>query len=205
MSGWYTPPKREGKTRRMWWLTVIGRLKPNVTRPAAEAEFGVLWQQILENDPKRRPVASWDKNYKMNNTAVILPGSQGYSSLRNQTSKPLTILTITVGLVLLIACANVANLLLARGASRRREIAVRLAVGAARSRLIRQMLTESVTLSLLGGLAGMAGAWIGVRGLLTFLPGGTFSGELHLSPDPRLLGFALGLFFLLGVLFRVGP
>jgi putative ABC transport system permease protein len=87
----------------------MGRLNPGVTAKQANAEFEVLWQQILNGDPEQRPVAAWDKEYKSNNTTVILPGSQGYSYLRNETSRPLIVLMITVGLVLLIACANVAK------------------------------------------------------------------------------------------------
>jgi predicted permease len=112
---------------------------------------------------------------------------------------------ITVAVVLVIACANVANLLLARGIARRREIAVRLAVGAARSRLICQMLTESITLSVFGGLAGLIVAWIGVQVLLGFLPRGTFPVQLNLSPDLRLLSFAFGLSLLTGILFGLLP
>ena len=201
----FSPTAREWNTRHQWWLTVIGRLKPGNTRVTAEAELRVLWQQILEGDPERRPVPAWNKDYKIQNTAIVMAGSQGQSYLRQQTSKPLTILMITVGLVLVIACANVANLLLARGAARSREIAVRLAVGAARRRLISQMLTESVTLSVVGGIAGLVVAWAGVKVLLTFLPSGTFAVELNLSPDWRVLGFAFLLSLASGLVFGLAP
>jgi predicted permease len=201
----FRPTAARWNTRNMWWLTVIGRLKPGVTRESAEAELNVLWQRILETDPNRRPVQAWQKEYKIQNTAVVFTGSQGHSYVRNQTSKPLTVLMITVALVLVIACANVANLLLARGVARRREIAVRLAVGAERGRLIRQMLTESVTLSVLGGLAGLVVAWAGVQVLLSFMPRGTFPVQLNISPDLRLLGFAFGLSLLTGLLFGLAP
>jgi len=201
----FNPAADSWNSRSMWWLTVMGRLKPGVTRAQAEAEFGVLWQQILSNDPNRRPVATWDKQYNLDNTALVLSGSKGYSYLRKETAKPLTILMVTVGLVLLIACANVANLLLARGVSRSKEIAVRLAVGAGRARLVTQMLTESITLSLLGGIAGLGVAWMGVRVLMSFLPRRTFPVELHLSPDPRLLAFACGVSVVSGLIFGLAP
>jgi predicted permease len=192
-------------TRHMWWLTVIGRLKPGIMHGRAEAELNALWKQILDADPEKHPAAAWDTGYKTDNTLVILPGSQGYSLLRSQTSKPLTILMITTGLVLLIACANVANLLLARAAGRGKEVAVRLAVGAGRGRLVTQMLTESITLGILGGLAGLAVAWFGVKVLLTFLPGTSFPVALNVSPDVRLLGFAFALSTLTGLIFGLAP
>jgi predicted permease len=200
----FSPTAIRWDSRNYWWLTVIGRLKPGVTPPKAEAEFGVLWQRILAEDPNHHPPAAWD-THRQDDTVVVLPGSQGYSGIRTQTSKPLTILTITVALVLLIACANVANLLLARGVARRREIAVRLSVGAPRSRLIAQMLAESLLLGALGGLASLAFAWIGVRALLTFLPRGPFPVDLNLSVDFRVLGFTFGLSLLCGLLFGLAP
>jgi predicted permease len=203
----FNPTSAGWNTRNMWWLTVMGRLKPNVELAQAGAEFNILWQRILESDPKRRPVAAWDKDYKIQNTGMVLQGSQGYSSLRSQTSKPLIILMITVAIVLVIACANVANLLLARGIARRREIAIRLAIGAGRGRLINQLLTESITLSVLGGIAGLGIAWVGVRILMTFLPSGVGGSQisLNITPDLRVLGFAFGLSLLSGIIFGLIP
>ncbi len=201
----FRPNAPRWNTRNFWWLTVMGRLKPGVSRQKAESELNVLWQQILESDPNRRAVAAWDKDYKINNTMLALPGSRGYSGLRGEVSEPLGILTITVAVVLLIACANIANLLLARFIARRREIAIRLAVGAGRVRLIRQLLTESILLSVLGGSAGLVFAWGGVQVLLGFLPRGTFPLELNLSPDLRLLGFAFLLSLASGVIFGLVP
>src|SRR5215831_18398416 len=114
---------------------------------------------------------------------VVLPGSGGWSGFRMQFSKPLTVLMIVVGLVLLIACANVANLLLARAAGRQKEIAVRLAIGAGRARLIYQLLVETVVVSVMGGVAGLLFAWWGVRVMLDLLPKRAIPTELNLTPD----------------------
>jgi predicted permease len=192
--------------RNAGWVTMMGRLKPGVSRTQAEAELNVLWRQVLDSDPKQREVKSWRKDYNLINKRLLLAGSSGNSDLRNQASRPLTILMITSGFVLLIACANVANLLLARGVARRREIAVRLAVGAKRSRLVMQMLTESITLSAIGAAAGLALAWVGVRLLLRFLPTGAVTPlELNLSPDVRLLSFTFAVMMISGLAFGLAP
>ncbi|MDX2152590.1 MAG: ABC transporter permease [Bryobacteraceae bacterium] len=201
----FSPTSNFWNTRRMWWLTMIGRLKPGVARETAQAEFQALWQRVLDDDPDKRPPQAWDREYKLNNTAVVVEGSRGYSGLRRDAGKPLTILMITTGLVLLIACANIANLLLARGVGRSKELAVRLAIGAGRGRLIVQMLTEAVVISVLGGLAGLLIAWFGVQVLVDFMPRQAFPVELNLRPDARVLGFAFGLSLLTGLLFGLAP
>ncbi len=202
----FMPTATSWNTRHFWWLSTLARLKPGVRVAQATAEMDVLWHRIIESDPERKPVAAWDKNYKIDNTGIVLPGSTGFSGIRRLTSKPLTILMITVGVVLLIACANVANLLLARAIGRKKEIAVRLAIGANRGRLIAQMLTESITLALLGGLASIAIAWFGVKVLLQFLPqGGPRGVQLDVSPDVQVLGFAFAVSLLTGIIFGFAP
>jgi predicted permease len=196
---------RQWNTRHFWWLNVIARLKPGVTMQAASPEADLLWKQILKSDPDQKPAPAWDKDSEKHNRGTLLPGSGGYSYFRNSVAKPLTVLMVVVGLVLLIACANVANLLLARAASRQREIAIRLAVGASRGRLIYQLILETLVVSILGGAAGLAFAWWGVRILIGLMPTRTFPIELHLTPDFRILGFAFGVSLLTGLICGLVP
>jgi predicted permease len=191
-------------TRHQWWLTILCRLKPGVTRAAATPEVDTLWHRILAGDPEehRRP---YDKNYDLNNRGTLLEASGGYSYLRSQIQKPLTVLMTVVALVLLIACANVANLLLARAAARQREIAIRLAVGAGRARLVRQLVLETVVVAIAGGIAGTAFAWWGVRVLITFLPKRSVPVALDLTPDWRLLAFSFGICLAVGLVCGIVP
>ena len=190
---------RQWNTRHFWWLNVIARLKPGGTAQAAIPEANVLYQQILKSDPERRPAPSYEKDREKRERMTVLPAGNGFSYFRRQFSKPLAVLMIVVGMVLLIACANVANLLLARAAARQKEIAIRLAVGASRLRLVLQLVLETVIVSLAGGLAGLLFAWWGVRVLVGLMPQRALPVDLNLTPDFRLLGFAFAVSLLTGL------
>ena len=135
----------------------------------------------------------------------VVPAATGFSRLRDQFSEPLQILLVIVAGVLLVACSNIANLQLARASARQREIAVRLAIGAGRLRLVRQLLAESVLLSLAGGLSGVGFAYWGCQALLHFVPKSDAPLVVDLYPDARVLGFTLGASLLSGILFGLGP
>jgi len=193
-------------SREAGWVTIMGRLKPGVARSQAEAELNLLWRQILAANPQQRTIGSADNANDFRNKCLLLSGRTGNSYLRQPVSRPLVILFIASGFVLLIACANIATLLLGRGLARRKEIAVRLAVGARRSRLIVQMLTESLVLSAFGGLTALFLAWWGLQFLVVFLPNDPPAPlDLNLSPDLRLFCFGFALTMLSGIAFGLAP
>ncbi|HKG79193.1 MAG TPA: ABC transporter permease, partial [Pyrinomonadaceae bacterium] len=193
-----------------WWLRLMGRLQPGATIEQAQAMLaGPFQQSVLEHRAVRQsrsqqPLRTIDP--KDLPRLGIDSGSQGEMNSRRELTKPLRLLLGVVGLVLLIACANVANLLLARASSRRKEIAVRLALGASRGRLIRQLLTESVLLSALGGVLGVLFAlWIKDGLFLVTEWGGRELEALSPVLDVRVLAFTLGLSLLTGLIFGIVP
>ncbi|HKC89197.1 MAG TPA: ABC transporter permease, partial [Blastocatellia bacterium] len=192
--------------RIAWTEQVMGRLRPGVSLAQAQAEMDVCFRRHLD-DLAGAHGANWTPTQRRQHfeTRIRLEaGSAGWTDLRQKFQRPLLILMMTVALVLFIACVNIANLLLARAASRRKEIAVRLSLGARRFRLVRQLLTESVLLAMLGGAAGVFFARMCARALVVYLPQQTRD-VLDVAPDARALMFTLAVSVLTGLLFGLAP
>ena len=190
-------------TRHYWWIQIIGRLAPSASVVQAETE---LFAVFRDQEASERQGSAAGARVNEARPIKLMPAARGYSYVRNQLQRPLLILMIVVGSVLLIACANVANLMLARGAARQREMAVRLAVGASRVQLTSQLLVESIVIALAGGVVGLALSFLGVQVLLTYLPDAGWSrSSLNVTPDFRLLGFTFAVSLITGVLYGIAP
>jgi predicted permease len=186
-------------TARNWInLNIMGRLKPGMSRQQAQAEMDILFRHFVTEDWK--PQSSSDVP-----GLSLTAAEQGIPYLREALTQPLLILLAAVGMVLLIACANVATLLLARAMARQKEVSVRLALGASRGRLVRQLLTESLLMATLGGAAGLLFAEWGTRALLDLYATGQNQVVLQVTPDRSILLFTLAISVLTGILFGLAP
>lgn len=185
------------------WLDIIGRVKPGVSLPQLQAKLSGLLQQALA--PTHTFSSEEAKKQLPRVHIVLTPGGAGIQEMRDAYGDHLQILMWASGLVLLIACANIANLLLARGMGRKAEISVRTALGATPSRIVRQLLTESLLLSGFGGIAGLAVAYAGTQMLLALAFPDAQVMPIHAAPSAAVLAFAFGLSILTGVLFGVAP
>ena len=199
---WLSPEKNP--IEKTMWLQVMARLKPGVSVAQAKASINVTFQQMLQSQIGSEMSVN-DRRDFLNQRIALVDGSHGASTLREEFGKPLLILMGVVGLVLLIACANVANLLLARAASRQKEIAVRVALGAGPARLFRQLLTESVLLAAMGGALGLLFADWADAVLLRLVSRGASPIPLDIHPDAKILAFTLLLSLLTGILFGLAP
>ena len=183
-----------------WWVLIVGRLKPAVSAQQATANLDALFKQAVTLDADSRPGRT-----PAMPSLELMPASHGLDQLRRQFSRPLFILMSVVALVLLIACANVANLLLARATARQKEIGVRLSLGASRLRLVRQLLTESALLACFGGVLGVLLAYWGSSLLVTFLSPAGRPLLLDVHPDWLTLGFTALVCIVTALLFGLAP
>ncbi len=200
----WEPGKGRIPSRTAWWLSIMGRLKPGLTIEQANAQIRVASPAIMRESLPEEYRADDAKKFLANKLNVT-PGGAGVSQLRRRYQDPLWILFATTGLVLLIACANLANLMLARASVREREIAIRQAIGASRWRLVSQLLSESMLLALLGTGLGAGLAALLSRGLIGFFTTERNRMFVGLSMDWRVLGFMAGIAVLTCLLFGLVP
>jgi putative ABC transport system permease protein len=199
----------EDRRRRLSWVTAYGRLKPGVSFEQAQLSLQPLMHSILEMEVQQpeftRSATPADREPFLHNRAELLPGSE--NDLREDMRRPLWLLVALTGAVLLLACANLANLLLARATTREREFAVRLAIGAGRARIVRQLLTESLLLTAAGAVLGLALAFLTNRVLLRIYLPADAAAEFVVSaiPDGRVLAFVVGAMLLTSLVFGLLP
>jgi predicted permease len=193
--------------RRFRWLNLFARINPGMTARQAQAATDVAYHAILaaELASSGRKSSGKERDEFLNHKVQLKPAAQGINGLSDEFGKPLRVLMAMVGLVLLIACANVANLMLARAAGRQREIAIRLALGASRTGLLRQLLTEGLLVALAGGLLGLLVAQWSMAGLLRLLPRDFAGSWLTAQLSLPLLGFTLAVTLACGLLFSLVP
>jgi len=184
------------------WLYIIGRVKPGASVPAIQSKVTGELQQWIGALPD---LSQRDRGRLDQQHIVVAPAGNGVASMERDTSSGLRLLIIISGLVLVIACANIANLLLARSAANRFETAVRVALGAPRSRLVRQIITESVLLSIVGGAFGLLVAYAGTRAILLLVFRGARYIPIDATPSLSVLAFAFALSFITGIVFGVIP
>jgi predicted permease len=194
--------------RRGHWVNAFGRLKPGVTIQQAKAALQPFYHQQLEMETREAAfskASTYARQQFLKGWLDVLPASKGRDGLRRQMEKPLLVLMGVVALVLLIACANVANLLIARAAARQKEMAVRLSLGASRGQVISQLITESLLLSVGGGIAGFALAvWLD-KLLVSFIPSGDTPVVISTIPDWNVLLFTTAVTIFTGILFGLAP
>ncbi|HEX5069469.1 MAG TPA: ABC transporter permease [Vicinamibacterales bacterium] len=194
--------------RRSKWVQVFARLKPGVSFESAQAPTQALFTQVRAYEmtlPAAKDWSAYARDRFMQGKLLLDHADLGFSPLRNQFSTSLIVLMCMVGLVLLIACANVANLLIARAFARQKEIALRLSLGSSRGRLVGQLLVESLVLSIGGGLIGVGVSYLLTRSLLAFIPQTEQPLLVAAHPDLRILGFTAGLTILTGLVFGLVP
>jgi predicted permease len=194
--------------RRTRWMQVLGRLNQGMTLQEAQAGLQPWFKTMLHEDTRRAgfPVITAERRQSFLNSSIVLtPAPQGHSSLRRRLLEPLWLLFAVTAVLLGLACLNVSGLFLARGSARDREIGTRLALGASRGRLGRQLLADSLMIAFAGGLLGALAAPIAVRTLIAFLPRGTAATALHAGVDSRLLLFTFGASMTAGVLSGLAP
>lgn len=203
-----TPGWDDLGNRRSQWIQIFGRLKPGYTMDSAQASLQTQFTAILQDElqqPEMKDISPAQRQRFLDRKIKTEVASSGYSEFRQSYSAALIVLMCMVGAVLLIACFNVANLLMARGLMRQKDVAVRLALGATRSQIMRPLLVESLLLSFTGGLVGLLLSVLITRVLLNVVPTEGAPLLLHASPDGRILAFNLTISLMTGLLFGLAP